>query len=401
MSKKNNVKELYNSHVMNTYSRGLMLTHGKGTKVWDVDGKVYLDFVTGISVLNVGHCHPRVVEAIREQAAKATHFSNLYYNEGQALLAQKLAGISLGGKCFFCNSGDEANEALVKLARLWGHDKGRYEVITMNQSFHGRTLAMIAATGQEKVKKGFEPLPEGFRSVDFNDLDAVTAAVSDKTAAILVEMVQGEGGVIPATDEFAVGLRNLCNEKDILLLCDEVQCGMGRTGNWFGFQGVGVEPDAFSMAKGLGSGVPIGAAVSGPRLADVFQPGKHASTFGGNPMACAAALATIKVIEDEGLIAHAADAGMLLKEGIEAFMEKHPMIKEVRGKGLMVGIVLDQPAKLLTDKLAEMGLLTIPTAENVVRMLPPLNVKDSELEESLDILEDALSELQGGDQPAG
>jgi predicted acetylornithine/succinylornithine family transaminase len=393
---KDEVIALYDQYVMNTYNRGLVLTHGRGTKVWDADGKVYLDFAGGIAVLPVGHANPVVAHAIAEQAAKGLHFSNLYYNQNQAVLAKKIAEISMGGKCFFCNSGAEANEGLVKLARQWGHDSGRYEVICMKQSFHGRTLAMIAATGQDKVKKGFEPLPEGFVHAEFNNLDSVKALVGPKTVAVLVEAVQGEGGVIPATDEFMKGLRALCDEKNLLLLCDEVQCGLGRTGNWFGFQAYGITPDAFSLAKGLGSGCPIGAVVAAPKVADVLKPGQHASTFGGGPLACAAALATLQVIESDGLVQKAEEIGQLFRDGLSMFVENYEHVKEVRGRGLMVGLVLDEPAKPLCDALTAMGLIAIPTAEKVVRFLPPLNVKESELEEALEIIEDALNEVYGG-----
>jgi predicted acetylornithine/succinylornithine family transaminase len=392
---KEEIVDLYTDYVMNTYNRTLVLSHGRGTKVWDVEGRVYLDFASGIAVLPLGHAHPAVVTAVREQVGKATHFSNLYYNELQALLAEKLASVSLNGKCFFCNSGAEANEGLVKLARMWGHDSGRYEVVCMKQSFHGRTLAMIAATGQDKVKKGFEPLPDGFVHADFNDLESVKAKIGPKTVAVLVEAIQGEGGVVAASDEFMKGLRKLCDEKNILMLCDEVQCGLGRTGNWWGFQGTGVEPDAFSVAKGLGSGYPIGAVVSSEKYADVLKPGSHASTFGGGPLACAAALATLEAIESEGLVQKAQETGELFRDGLNMLSEKFEHVREVRGRGLMVGLVLDQPVKPLTDRMAEMGLIAIPTNETIVRFLPPLNVKESELEEAMEIVEDALAESHG------
>jgi acetylornithine/N-succinyldiaminopimelate aminotransferase len=395
MSRTEEIAALYGRYVMPTYAQKRALVRGKGTKVWDADGKVYLDFVAGISVNQVGHSHPRVVAAIQKQAEVLTHVSNLYYNENQALLAQKLSGLALGGKCFFCNSGAEANEGLVKLARLWGHDKGRYEVICMKNSFHGRTLATAAATGQDKVKKGFEPMPEGFRHADYNSIESVAALVNDKTVAVLLEAVQGEGGIVAAGDGFMRGVRELCAERDLLMLCDEVQCGMGRTGHWFAFQGYGVEPDAFSLAKGLGNGYPIGAVVSNPKLADVFQPGKHASTFGGTPLACAAALATIQVIEEEGLVARAAKLGAEFRDALAAMAPEFARITEVRGRGLMVGIVLDRPAAEVTEMLAEMGLLTLATAGNVIRMLPPLTVRPDEVAEAVDIIRDCMAEWHG------
>ncbi|MDA0991583.1 MAG: aminotransferase class III-fold pyridoxal phosphate-dependent enzyme, partial [Verrucomicrobia bacterium] len=257
MSKSESIAAEFSSHIMPTYAPTLALVKGRGTKVWDANGKVYLDFATGISVLNVGHCHPRVVDAIQTQCGELMHVSNLFYTEPAAQLAKRLTTLARGGKCFFTNSGAEANEALIKLARLWGHAEGRYEIITMTQSFHGRTLATVAATGQDKVKHGFEPLPTGFVHADYNNLESVAAKVTDKTVAILVEAVQGEGGVIPADEAFMTGLRALCDEKNLLLLCDEVQCGLGRTGHWFGFQAYNIEPDAFSLAKSLGSGFPI------------------------------------------------------------------------------------------------------------------------------------------------
>ena len=395
MSKSEEIAEQFNTHVMSTYAPKLALVRGQGTKVWDADGKVYLDFVSGISVLNVGHCHPRVTNAIQKQCAQLMHVSNLYYTEPAGRLAQRLSAIGPGGKCFFANSGAEANEGMIKLARLWGHDSGRYEIVCMTQSFHGRTLATAAATGQEKVKKGFEPLPEGFVHATFNDLDSVRAAVGEKTVAILVEAVQGEGGVIPADEVFMTGLRELCDAKDMLLLCDEVQCGMGRTGRWFAYQGYGVVPDAISVAKSLGGGFPIGAVIASPKVSDVFHPGHHASTFGGTPLACMAALAVIDTIEAEGLVERAASKGAQLQRRLDAFVAKYERVVQVRGRGMMIGIVLSEPAQPLVDLLADFGLLTLATAGNVVRLLPPLNARDSEIEEALEIMDDALAEWHG------
>jgi predicted acetylornithine/succinylornithine family transaminase len=402
MTTSTDIKTKYQSYVIPTYATpNLVLVKGKGTRVWDNDGKEYMDFVGGIACQNVGHCHPKGTEAIQHQAAKLVHVSNLYMNEHHGVLAEKLVTLSgLGGKCFFCNCGATANEALIKLARLWGSDEGKYEIISMKNSFHGRTLAALAATGQTKYQDGFEPIPDGFLYADLNDLTSVKKVISGRTAAILVEAVQGEGGIIKATPEFMKELRALCDEKNILLFCDEVQCGMGRTGHWFGFQATGVKPDAFSLAKSLGSGYPIGAIVTNQKLADVFQPGKHASTFGGSPLACAAALATIHVIEDEKLVARAAEAGRIFAEGLLEFVEAYEHVKEVRQQGLMVGLVLDQAAKPLCQTLSEMGLLAIPTAENIVRFLPPLNIKDSDINEALDIIDDALADMHGVERAA-
>ena len=391
MSKAEEIIAKYNQYVMPTYSRSLVLVKGKGCKVWDAEGREYLDFIAGISVCSVGHCNPKVTAAIRNQAKELVHVSNLYYTENQGRLAEKLSRHSLGGKCFFCNSGAEANEGLIKLARLYGHDKGRYEVITMKNSFHGRTLATAAATGQTKVQKGFEPMPIGFSYAEFNNLDSVRALLTDKTAAVLVEAVQGEGGIIPATPEFMKGLRALCDEKGILMLCDEVQCGMGRTGHWFGFQAYGVQPDAFSMAKALGNGFPIGAISATPRMSDVFQPGNHASTFGGTPLACAAALAVIEVMEEKGLVDKAGKRGRQFVKGLNALKARYPRIKEVRSAGLMVGMVLDQPAKPLVDIMNGMGLISLATAESVVRFLPALTVSPAEIRQALEIIDKALA----------
>lgn len=395
MSTTAEISEMYEQYVMPTYAPEIALVKGKGTKVWDADGKVYLDFVAGISVLNVGYSHPTVVAAIQKQAAELVHVSNLYYCENQAVLAKRLSEVSLKGKCFFANSGAEANEGMIKLARLWGNEQGKYEIICMKNSFHGRTLATAAATGQEKVQKGFEPMPAGFVHADFNDIESVKALVNEKTVAIMLEALQGEGGIIPADEQFMKDVRALCDEKDLLMLCDEVQCGMGRTGHWFGFQAYDAEPDAFSTAKAMGSGYPIGAVVTGAKLADVFQPGKHASTFGGTPLACAAALATLDVMEAEDLVTRAAEKGTLFQEGLEAFVEKYEHVTAVRGRGLMLGLELDQDVKALTTELTEVGLLTIATAGNIVRFLPPLTVTDDELEEALDILDDCLAEMHG------
>ena len=393
------IKSLFDRYVMPTYAPKLALVRGKGTRVWDAEGKVYLDFLSGISVLNVGHCHPKVTEAVAEQMSKLVHVSNLYYTENEARLAERLSVLAYKGqgKCFFGNSGAEANEGLIKLARLWGHKSGRYEIICMKDSFHGRTLATAAATGQDKVKKGFEPMPEGFVHADFNNLESVEAAVNDKTVAVLLEAVQGEGGIIPADPGFIEGVRALCDERDLLMLCDEVQCGMGRTGFWFGFQSYEVVPDAFSLAKALGSGYPIGAVVGGRKTANVFQPGNHASTFGGTPAACAAALATMDVIDEEELLERAQTAGKQLQAGLESFVERYDRVEGVRARGLMLGLVLTEAAKPLTDKLTEAGVLTLATAENVVRMLPPLNVKDGEIEEALEIMDECLAEWHGVD----
>lgn len=394
MSTSEEIIALHKQYVMPSYAPGLVLVKGKGVKVWDADGKEYMDFLAGIAVLGLGHCHPQVVKAIRTQAAKLMHVSNLYYNENQPKLAQALSTRSMNGKCFFCNSGAEANEGMFKLARLWGHAQGKYEIVTMRNSFHGRTLATLAATGQTKYQKGFEPIPAGFVYADYNNLDSIRAAINEKTVAVLVEAVQGEGGILPGTPEFMKGLRALCDEKNILLLCDEVQCGMGRTGFWFGFQASGIQPDAFSLAKSLGNGFPIGALVAGPKLSDIFQPGNHASTFGGNPLACAAALAVIETMEQENLPANAAKMGELFMGLLNKLSRKYSFIKDVRGRGLMVGLVLDRPAKPLEVILREKGLITIATADTVIRFVPPLNVKAAQIRKAARLVDAACAQWQ-------
>jgi predicted acetylornithine/succinylornithine family transaminase len=394
-----NTKEiaaLQEQYVMPTYAPGIALVEGAGASVWDAEGNEYLDFVSGIAVTNIGHCHKRMVKAVQDQVETLVHVSNLYFNAKQPLLARALAEHSglPGAKCFFCNSGAEANEGLIKLARLWGSEQGKYEVITMRQSFHGRTLATLTATGQEKIQTGFGPLPEGFAYAQFNDLASVEAALTARTAAVLVEAVQGEGGVIPADPEFMPGLRKLCDGHGILLLCDEVQCGMGRTGKWFGFQHYDVQPDAFSLAKGLGNGFPIGAVVAGKKLADVFHPGHHATTFGGTPLACAAALAVIEVIEEEELLANTMMMGAYFVEGLCGIAMKHRQwIAGVRGRGLMLGLVLDVPAAPLQKKLQAKGMLALATAGNILRLLPPLNVSQDEIDSALARIEEACEEL--------
>lgn len=376
---------------MPTYAPGITLVRGAGAHVWDDTGREYLDFMAGIAVCNTGHCHPAVVAAIQHQAATLMHCSNLFHNLVQPRLAQRLSALTLGGKIFFCNSGAEANEALFKLARKWGSAEGRYEIITMKNSFHGRTLATMTATGQAKYQKGFEPLMPGFVYAEFNNLETVRAAVTPATVAILCEAVQGEGGVVPADPAFITGLRALCDEKKLLLLFDEIQCGMGRTGKWFGFQHYGVRPDGFSMAKALGGGFPIGAVAVTPELSNVFQPGNHASTFGGTPLASAAALAVLDTIEKEHLIDNALRMGALFTEGLNALAGKHACIQIVRGLGLMIGVVLSIPAKPVETKLRESGLLCIATGDYVLRFVPPLVITADHIQQALEQLDQALT----------
>ena len=383
---------LYKSKVMPTYSPNTVLSSGKGVTVRDVDGLTLYDFTSGIGVHNVGYSHPAVVKAIQEQAKAMTHCSNLFVNVPATKLAEKLVELSgLEGQVFFCNSGAEANEAAIKLARKWGSQNGgRYEIVTMRQGFHGRTLATVAATAQAWCQEGYDPLPVGFAYADFNDLESVKAAVNEKTVAIMLEAVQGEGGVTPATEEFMKGVRALCDEKNLIMICDEVQAGMGRTGTWFAWQGYGVKPDLFTCAKALADGIPMGALVSNAKFADVFTASSHASTFGGNPVAAAAALAVIDVIESEGLLAKAAEIGNLFKEALQGFVDKYDKLLEVRGKGMMLGMVVDGDPKEVVEALKAQGLLALTAGGNVVRFLPPLVLKEEDLEEAVDMISDAL-----------
>ena len=397
-NKTQEILELYKAKVMPTYTPSVVLASGKGVTVRDVDGLTLYDFTSGIGVHNVGYSHPKVVKAIQEQAAAMTHCSNLFVNVPATLLADKLVEISgLGGKAFFCNSGAEANEAAIKLARKWGgQNGGRYEIVTMRQGFHGRTLATLAATAQAWCQEGYDPLPVGFAYADFNDLESVKAAITEKTVAVMLEAVQGEGGVTPATEEFMKGVRALCDEKNLLMICDEVQCGMGRTGAWFAWQGYeGVQPDLFTCAKALADGIPMGALVSNAKLADTFTASSHASTFGGNPVAAAAALAVISVIEEEKLLLKATEVGALLKEALQGFVDKYDKLLEVRGKGLMLGLVVDGDPKDVVEALKAQGLLALTAGGGVVRFLPPLVLKEEDLEEVIDMISEALDCLYG------
>lgn len=394
-SQTDDIADLFGKYAMPVYSPTVALVSGMGSKVTDIDGMQYIDLTSGIACLACGHCHPAVTEAIVNQAKVLPHASNLYYNTNMVLLAQALSRLSGGHKAFFVNSGAEANENMVKLARLWGHDKGKYEVITFNKGFHGRTLAMCAATAQEKIQKGFDPMPTGFAYADFNDLESVKAAINERAVAIMLEPIQAEGGVIPAEDSFLKGVAELCKEKGLLLLMDEIQTGMGRTGTLFAWEQTGVKPDLFTLAKALGGGLPLGAVLARPDIADLLHPGMLGTTFGGNPCACAAALAVLNVIEKEGLLERAQTAGDQLREGLEALMDAYPQILEIRGKGLLLGMVVEGAAKDVVDACRRGGVLCCTAGEHVVRFLPSLNISDKELEEALEIIADSLEELYG------
>jgi acetylornithine/N-succinyldiaminopimelate aminotransferase len=381
----NETISLFDKYVMPTYGRyPLAFVRGKSSRVWDADGKEYLDFGGGIAVNVLGHA--ALAEVLARQADVLVHCSNLYYTEPQGLLAKRLVElVGIDGKCFFCNSGGEANEALYKLARKFGHDSGRYEILTFAGSFHGRTLAGISATGQEKVKKGFEPMVDGFQHVPFNDLDAVAKAVGPKTAAILLEPIQGESGIQPAQAEFLRGLRKLCDERHLLLMFDEVQCGVGRTGEFCGFKAIApdVVPDAMSWAKGLAGGFPIGAIWARKPFADILSPGTHASTFGGTPLACAVSLAVLDEVVK--LMPSVRDVGRYFVEKLRELP-----VKEVRGIGLMIGVELAMESKPVIAKMAERGLLGIPAGTNVVRFLPALNTTRAEVDEAVRKFREAL-----------
>jgi len=375
-------------HLMNTYMRQpVTFTKGEGVWLWDTAGEKYLDALAGVAVNGLGHAHPKLVAAISEQAAKLIHVSNVYHIAEQDALADKLCAISGMDKVFFCNSGCEANEASIKLARLYGHNKGisSPEIIVMDKSFHGRTMATLSATGNRKVQAGFEPLVSGFIRVPYDDVDAVkqVASSNPNVVAILVEPVQGEGGINIPKDSSAYleTLRQICDAHGWLLMVDEVQTGIGRTGTWFAFQHTAIMPDVMSLAKGLGSGVPIGACLARGKAAEVFVYGKHGSTFGGNPLACAAGLATLAVIEDEGLCAHAEKMGELIKLGFQTEFADTPAVKVVRNAGLMIGIELDRPCGGLVKMALEAKLLINVTADKVVRLLPPLVIKQDEAQE--------------------
>jgi acetylornithine/N-succinyldiaminopimelate aminotransferase len=391
------VEALYDQYVVPTANRGLTLVKGKGRHVWDAQGRKYLDLGGGVAVNSLGHAHPAIRETLAKQADVLIHSSNLYYNEWQARLAQKIVQLTGPGKAFFCNSGAEANEALIKLARKFGHDTGRYEIITTLNSFHGRTMATLSATGQEKIKHGFEPLLPGFTHVPFNDLAAIEAAITPKTVAVQIEGIQGEGGVFVATPEYLLGLRELTKKHNLLLLVDAVQCGYFRTGCWQSSQRIleghpGAKdfvPDAIAMAKSLGAGYPIGAVWIREPYQNVFTPGSHGTTYGGSPLACAVALTVLDVVEREKLADNIRARGDEIKRGLEKLVGTRG-IKEIRGYGGIIGLVhTDEPAAVVA-KLTKAGLILIPAANNTVRFLPPLNVTADEITEALRIVEETL-----------
>jgi acetylornithine aminotransferase/acetylornithine/N-succinyldiaminopimelate aminotransferase len=408
------IRKLFQRNVVPSYARfDLALDHGQGSYVFDVAGKRYLDLGGGIAVCALGHAHPEITDALLDQSRKLVHVSNLYFTKPQAQLAEALVRLIGPGRCFFCNSGAEANEGLFKLARKFGHDTGRYEIITTDGSFHGRTLAGIAATGQEKVKKGFEPMVPGFRQVPFNDLEATQAAIGPQTAAILIESIQGESGITVATTEYLLGLRKLCDERGLLLLLDEVQAGHFRTGKFHGWQrvlenisgGENFLPDAISMAKALGGGFPIGGFWIREQHAERLSAGTHATTFGGNPLGCAVALKVLEVIERDQLGENAREIGTFMTGELQRLIRKFPgVLKEVRGFGLMIGLEFRSdapgfrgsdkaPALQVVDRLLAAGVLTVPAGTAVIRLLPALNLARPEAMEGLGAIEQVVAAL--------
>jgi acetylornithine aminotransferase len=379
------------SHLMNTYNRiSVAFARGEGVWLWDDSGKRYLDALAGIAVNTLGHGHPRLMQAITEQSRRLIHASNLYRITEQEKLADKLAAISGMETAFFCNSGCEANETAIKLARLYGHGKGVESpaIVVMDKAFHGRTLATLSATGNRKVQVGFEPLVTGFVRVPFNDIESVrqVAAQDRSVVAVLVEPIQGEGGINVSAMEYMRGLRDICDRAGWLLMVDEVQCGLGRTGEWFVYQHAGIRPDVVLLAKGLASGVPIGVCLAGGPAAQVFQPGTHGSTFGGNPLACAAALATLDTIEEDGLMENAERVGGILLAGLREALVEQPGVVQVRGQGLMIGVELDRPCGDLVNRALAAGLLINVTMDKVIRLLPPLVINEAQARQVLAIL---------------
>ena len=383
--------EAASPHVMNTYGRlPIALSHGQGCRVWDVNGKEYLDALGGIAVNTLGHNHPKLVPALQDQIGKIIHSSNYYHIPLQETLAAKLVELSGLENVFFCSTGLEANEAALKLARKFGHDKGidKPEVVVYEKAFHGRSIATLSATGNPKVQAGFGPLVEGFIRVPINDIEAIKSATANNpnVVAVFFEAIQGEGGVNPMSDDYLRAIRQLCDERDWLLMIDEVQCGMGRTGKWFAHQWSGIKPDVMPLAKGLGSGVPIGAVVAGPKAAHIFKPGNHGTTFGGNPLAMRAGVETIRIMEEDRLLANAVKVGAHLHVALAHELAGRAGVKEIRGRGLMLGIELTVPCGELLKQAADHGLLLSVTADTVIRMVPSLIMTTGEADEIVAIL---------------
>lgn len=394
-------RALEHSYLLNLYPpirMPMVMVRGEGARLWDTAGREYLDFVSGgRAVTGVGHCHPKVVRAIREQAERLLHVSNDFYTEPQLRLAQRLSAL-FGGRCFFCNSGTEAVEAAIKLARKHGYRTAgpqKHEIVSALKSFHGRTFGALAATGQPHYHEGFQPLPPGFRHVPFNDVEALRRAVNDSTCAVLLEPILGESGIYPATPEYLAAAREACRAKGAVLILDEVQTGLGRTGKLFAYQHYEVEPDIITLAKGLGGGVPIGALLAREPVASAFEPGDHASTFGGSPLAAAAANAVLDAIEEDDLVANAGHIGELLAQGLAAVRQKSQLVRDIRTRGLMIGIDLRRPvAALVKAECAARGLLIITVGDQMLRLLPPMVLTEAEADRGLGILSEVLADLE-------
>lgn len=393
-----NTEQLYKDNVLGNYGLPpITFVRGRGLRLWDDLGKEYLDFCSGIAVTSLGHCHPKLVAAIQEQANDLICVSNLYRNEVQARLAAKLNAKAGGnGKVFFCNSGAEANETLIKLARLYGcrksgQDGKQYKIVCAKNAFHGRTFGGMSATPKENVRQGFAPLVDGFAFAELNDIDSFASAIDENTAAVFIETIQGEGGIYPAEKQFLKDLRNLCSEREVLLMIDEVQCGVGRTGRFFAFEHAGIEADAIGMAKGLGGGVPVGGVWVSDQYAELFKPGSHGTTFGGTPLISAAALTVIETIEDDGLLENVIDNGAYVMQRLAELKSKYPhYISDVRGLGFMIGIqIAESPAEVVTQ-LRDGGLIVPPAGSNVVRFLPALTATKDDFDEALRIFESVV-----------
>jgi acetylornithine/N-succinyldiaminopimelate aminotransferase len=386
--------ELFDKYVIANYGRlPRVITKGEGCYLYDADGNKILDMFPGWAVSGLGHCHPKVVGALRKQAGELLHIDNTFYSEPQGMLAKLLSERAFGGKCFFCNSGAEANEAALKLARLHTAQE-KYKFITAEGSFHGRTFATVTATAQPKYHEGFLPLLPGFIYVPFNDIDALESAFSDEVAAVMIEPIQGEGGINVATPEYLDAIRRLCDENGAVMILDEVQTGIGRTGKWFGYQHFDVEPDIITMAKALGGGVAIGAMMAKEEIAASLVPGKHASTFGGNCLACAAGIAVIEAIEQDNLLKNAAELGRYAKEKLEQLKQKHFIIDSVRGIGLMMGVQLTSPGNEIVDKCLEKGLRINCTSGTVLRFMPAMITTEDQIDQAIEILDSVMSEVE-------
>jgi len=387
------VFDSYKANIMPTYTKTpLIFVKGKGSRLWDIHNKAYLDFFPGWGVGNLGHCHPKVMAAVRDQISKLIFIPNNYYHVPQAKLAKEIVFWSYPAKVFFCNSGAEAIEGAIKFSRKFGKGN-RYEIITFLDSFHGRTLAALAATGQKKYQDGFSPLPEGFKTVKFNDIEAVKSAIADKTVAIMLELIQGEGGINVADRDFVLELRKICNDRNLLLIIDEVQTGMGRTGKLFCYQHYGITPDIMTLAKALGGGLPIGTMVVKKEIADILGAGMHASTFGGGPVICKAALAALRAIQEEKLLTNAVKMSEYLFSGLDGLKNKNPIIKEIRGIGLMAGMELNIEGKAIVEKCIEKGLLINCTHDKVLRLMPALNITKKEIDKAIGILDGVMSRM--------